>query len=601
MILLDLLLINLSLYLAFMLRFDWHLPANVKSAYISLIPLICIVRLVIFYIFGLYQWTFRYMSIHEVFNIWKATTLGTLIFIVIAFMRHYEYIGRSVPLIDYFLCFFFISSFRFLPRLMTRLRKPPGLMNLKRVFIVGAGAAGELVARELVRTKGIYQPVGFIDDDIKKKSLSIHGIKVLGSTQQIADLVRKYKVEEIIIAIPSASGKVIREIISRCQKANISYKIVPGLQKILSGQVSISDIRKVEPEDLLGRETVQINTDEIKHYLFQKRVLVTGAAGSIGSELSRQIAKFEPDCLILYDHNENDLYFLERELKKKYPLLKFQIVIGDIKDIILLKHTFGEYKPQIVFHAAAHKHVPLMEYCPSAAVKNNIIATRNLIYAANRYHVERFVLISTDKAVNPTSVMGVSKRIAEMLIQTQTRNSWTKFMAVRFGNVIGSSGSVIPIFKRQIEEGGPITVTHPEAKRFFMSIHEAVQLVMQAGVMGKGGEIFILDMGEPIKIVDLARNMITLSGLEPDKDISIEYIGLRPGEKLYEETLHNVETDKVTQHDKIFIAQLNEVNPIKLRRDIKELEKLANTMQEDKIFEKLKKMVPTYTPYNRNR
>jgi len=601
MILLDLLLINFSLYLAFMLRFDWRLPLAVKSAYLYLIPLISIIRLVVFYIFGLYQWTFRYASIHEVFNIWKATTLGTLMFIVIAFMRHYGYIGRSVPLIDYFLCFFFISSFRFLPRLMMRLRKPFALRSLKRVFIIGAGSAGELVARELVRTKGIYQPVGFIDDDVKKKNLRIHGVKVLGSTQQIADLVRKYGVEEIIIAIPSAPGKVVREIISRCQKINISYKIVPGLQKILSGQVSISDIRKVEPEDLLGRETVQINTDKIKHYLSQKRVLVTGAAGSIGAELCQQIAKFEPACLILYDYNENDLYFLERELKKKYPSLKFQIVIGDVRDIILLKHTFSKYKPQIVFHAAAHKHVPLMEYCPSAAVKNNIIATRNLLYAANRYRVERFVLISTDKAVNPTSIMGASKRVAEMLIQVQARNSRTKFMAVRFGNVIGSSGSVIPLFKRQIEEGGPITVTHPEAKRFFMSIHEAVQLVMQAGVIGKGGEIFILDMGEPIKIVDLARNMITLSGLEPDKDISIEYIGLRPGEKLYEETLHNVETDKVTQHDKIFIAQLNEVNPTKLSRDIKELEKLANTMQEGKIIEKLKKMVPTYTPYNRNR
>lgn len=599
MVLLDLLLINASLYLAFMLRFDWRLPANVKSAYISLIVGISIIRLIAFFIFGLYQWTFRYTSFHDAISIWKAITTGTLTFIVIVFMKQYGYIGRSIPLIDYFLCLFFIASSRFLPRLIMEFKKPLLLKKPKKVLIVGAGAGGELVARQLIRAKELYQPVGFIDDDIKKKNLRIHGIKVLGTSQLIPTFVKRYMIEEIIIAIPSATGKVIREIISRCQKINISYKIIPGLQKILLGQISISDIKKVEPEDLLGRETIQINTDEIKGYLFQKRILITGAGGSIGSELCRQVANFEPAGLILYDHNENDIYFLERELEKKYPSLKFQIVIGDIKDLDLLMYAFNKYKPQVVFHAAAHKHVPLMECCPWEAVKNNIIATRNIMETANRHHVEKFVLISTDKAVNPTSVMGASKRIAEMLIQAQPRHRRTKFMAVRFGNVIGSRGSVIPLFEKQIAEGGPLTVTHPEAKRFFMSGKEAAQLVMQAGAIGKGGEIFILDMGDPIKIVDLARNMVILSGLEPDKDISIEFIGLRPGEKLYEETLLNVEIDKVTKHDKIFITQSDNVNPAKLYKDIKELEKLANTIQKDRIIKKMEEMIPFYTPDNR--
>ena len=601
MVLGDLLLINASLFLAFMIRFNWQISPTVISGYISLILWVTVLRLALFWIFGLYQWSFRYASIYEAIAILKAVTVSTLLLIAIAFFQQQRAeIGRSLLLIDYLICLFFISAFRFFPRLIISLRQNH-YINPKRVVIVGAGSAGEMIARELInRSNRTYQPIGFIDDNPTKKNARIHGIKVLGNREKIAGIVKRYKVDEVIIAIPSAEGGVIRDIISHCERAETKFKILPGLHQILTGEVDIKQIRDVKPEDLLGRETVQINDAEVKTFLQDKTVLVTGAGGSIGSELCKQIVRFNPGQLILYEYSENDVYFLEIELKSKYPYLKFKTIIGDIKDISLLKYTFSKYRPQVVFHSAAHKHVPLMEDNPPAAVKNNVIGTRNFIYAAEHYGVERFVLISTDKAVNPTSVMGASKRIAEMLIQAKAKNSRTKFMAVRFGNVIGSSGSVVPLFKKQIEEGGPVTVTHPEIKRYFMSVKEAAQLVLQAGAIGNGGEIFILDMGEQIKIVDLAKSLITLSGLEVGKDISVKFIGLRPGEKLYEETLLNIEKDKATKYEKIYITQPNDFNPTKLRKDIKQLEELANIMTGDKIIRKMKEMVPAYSPNGHN-
>ncbi|MEA3560878.1 MAG: nucleoside-diphosphate sugar epimerase/dehydratase [Candidatus Omnitrophota bacterium] len=600
MVFIDLVLINSALYLAVMARFNWQLGAGEKSAYLFLIPWVSIIRLALFYKFGLHQWAFRYASIHEAVNIFKATTIGTLLVILVTFLKQYGYlghslaIGRAIAIIDYFICFFLISGSRFLPRLLVKVKEEKRYKSLKRVLIIGAGSAGEIVARELTGSKRIYQLAGFIDDDPFKKNLVIHGIKILGTREDIAKVVEQHRIEEIIIAIPSAPGKVIRDIISHCQRIEAKFKIIPGLHKILAGEVDIKHIREVGPDDLLGRETVRINTAEIKPFLQGKTVLITGAGGTIGAELCRQIAKFNPRRLILYEHNENDTYFLEIELKTKYPSLEFKTIIGDIKDIGLLKHVFSKYRPGVMFHSAAHKHVPLMENNPASAVKNNVIGTRNLVYAAEHYGVESFVLISTDKAVNPTSVMGASKRIAEMLLQAKSKNSRTKFMAVRFGNVIGSSGSVVPVFKRQIEGRGPVTVTHPEVRRFFMTIEEAAQLVIQAGAIGKGGEIFILDMGEQIKIVDLAKNLITLSGLELDKDISIKFIGLRPGEKLYEEPLHNAERDTATKHNKIYITQPDDFDPKILRRDIKRLERLANIMAEDEIIKKMKEIVPTF-------
>ncbi len=597
MVFIDLALINLSLFLAFMIRFNWQLAPSVASGYVSLILWASVSRLILFWIFGLYQWSFRYASVHEAIVILKTVTISTLFLIAIAFFQEYRPgIGRAVLLMDYLICLFFVSTFRFFPRLIISLRQNH-YVNPKRVLIIGAGSAGEMIARELLnRPNRTYQPIGFVDDDPTKKNTRIHGVKVLGNREKIADIVERYKVEEVIIAIPSAKGEIIRDIISHCEKAEIKFKILPGLHQILTGEVDIKQIRDVKPEDLLGREIVEIDNIEIESFLQDRTVLVTGAGGSIGSELCRQIVGFNPKQLILYEHNENDVYFLELELKSKYPYLKFKTIIGDIKDIALLKYTFSKYRPGVIFHSAAHKHVPLMEENLSAAVKNNIIGTRNFIYAAEHYNVDRFVLISTDKAVNPTSVMGASKRIAEMLIQAKAKEARTKFMAVRFGNVIGSSGSVVPLFKKQIEEGGPLTVTHPEIKRYFMSVGEAAQLVLQAGAIGKGGEIFVLDMGEQIKIADLAKSLITLSGLESGKDISIEFIGLREGEKLHEEVLLDIEKDKATKHNKIYVAQPDNFDIRKLRHQIKELERLANIMSDGAIINKIKEILPSYNP-----
>lgn len=594
MIAADLVLVNVSLFLAFMVRFDWYLTPMILKSCLGFMIGASVLRIVFFWILGLYQWSFGQASINEVFSIFKVVLLGTLALIVIAFFTRSVHIGRSVLLIDFLFCFFLITFSRFLPQAIVKF-KQSRRKNLKKALIVGAGSAGEMAARELLNAYNrVYDPIGFIDDNILKKDSRIHGIKVLGTTDDIKTIVRKYGIEDIIIALPSAGGHVIRNIVSKCEKTEAKIKIVPPLHKILTGEIAIKQIRDVEPVDLMGRETVEINTYDVNSFLRGKTVLVTGAAGTIGGELVRQIMKFTPRKVILYDHNENDIYFLEMELAERFPGSEFRIIIGDIKDIGLLKNTFSKYKPEIVFHSAAHKHVPLMEKNPSSAVKNNIIGTRNLMYAAEHYKAESFVMISTDKAVNPTSVMGASKRVAEMMIQAKAARARTKFMAVRFGNVIGSSGSVVPVFKKQIEKGGPVTVTHPEVRRFFMAPSEAAQLVIQAAAIGKGGEIFILDMGEQIKIIDLAKNLITLSGFEPDKDIKIKFIGLRPGEKMGEETLLDIEHDKATKYDKIYITQPEDFNALHLRRDIKTLEHLSNLMEEEKIIEKIKSMVPNF-------
>jgi len=596
MLVIDLALVNLSMFLAFAIRFDWRFTSLIAFPCLYFMMWTAILRSVLFYIFGMYQWSFRYASISEAINVFKSVTIGSLVLVAIAFFTQRTEIGRSVLLIDYLACLFFIGSSRFLPRVLIKFRQLKS-SNLKRALIVGAGAAGEMVAREMINAKKrIYQPVGFIDDNPNKLNSRIHGVRVLGRIEDIKKVINYFNIEEVVIAVPSATGKTIRDIVSKCEKTDVKIKTVPELHKILTGEVTIKHIRDVKPEDLLGREAVNINTQDISLFLKDKVILITGAAGTIGSELLRQIAKFNPGQLILYDLNENGLYFLEMELKANYPQLKYKTIIGDIKDIGLLKSVFSKYRPNIAFHSAAHKHVPLMEGNPIAAIKNNIIGTRNLVYASEHYGVERFVMISTDKAVNPTSAMGASKRIAEMMIQSKAKTSRTKFMAVRFGNVIGSSGSVVPIFKQQIESGKPLMVTHPEVKRFFMTASEAAQLVMQAGAIGKGGEVLILDMGEQIKIVDLARNLITLSGLEPDKDIEIKFIGLRPGEKMMEEMLLDIEHNKATKHDKIYIAQPNNFDALQLRKDIKTLERLANLMDEEKAIAKIKEIVPTYKP-----
>ena len=556
-----------------------------------------IIKLLFFYFFGLFVGLWRYVSIIDLWNIILANFLSSVAFCLSVFF-YFTFRGypRSVFIIDFILCTAFIAGVRFFNRLIRERFKEPLTVKRKNVLIIGAGQAGIAVLRECQNNPlAGLNVVGFIDDDTAKKGLSISGVRIFGGRKIIPDVVSKYDVEEIILAIPSAKGEVIRDILSYCEMTDSNIKIVPGFDKIISGHLEVKP-RKVKPDDLLGREPVKIDETEISSYVRNKKVLITGAGGSIGAELCRQIVKFSPECLILLDNHENYVYYLGVEFSTIYPQLKYKTIIGDIKDIGLLRHLFFNYKPEVVFHAAAHKHVPLMEENPSAAVKNNIVGSRNLIYAAHHYKVERFVLISTDKAVNPANVMGATKRVAEKILQAKARFSKTKFIAVRFGNVLGSTGSVIPLFKKQIEDGGPVTITHPDVRRYFMSIPEAAQLVLQAGAMGSGGEIFILDMGEQIKIVDLAKNLIALSGLKLNKDIFIKYIGLRPGEKLYEEILLDKEKDKVTRHKKIYVTTPENFDPAKIRKDIRELEELADIMDEEKIVKKLKEMLPNYAP-----
>ena len=468
--------------------------------------------------------------------------------------------------------------------------------NAKKVLIIGAGSAGRLIIKELYENPQLQKkPIGIIDDSKNKLGKRIHNIPVIGACKDIKKIVKDYEIDEIIFSIANIENKRKKEIIEICKSCKCVVKTIPGIYEIIEGKVDIKNIRNVEIEDLLGRDTININTKEISNYLENKIILVTGGGGSIGSELCRQIAKVNPKKLIILDIYENNAYEIQQELIRNYKdKLNLDVIVASIRDKKRLDSIFDEYKPEVVFHAAAHKHVPLMEKSPCEAIKNNVFGTRNVALMADKYGVKRFVLISTDKAVNPTNIMGATKRCAEMIIQTMNEKSKTEFVAVRFGNVLGSNGSVIPLFKKQIEEGGPITVTHPEVTRFFMTIPEAVSLVMQAGAMAHGGEIFVLNMGESVKIVDLARNLIHLSGFEPDVDIKIEFSGLRPGEKLYEELLMDEEGLKQTNHNKIFIGKPININKEKLEKDLKVL-KLAVENEEAKSIEYImKSLVPTF-------
>jgi FlaA1/EpsC-like NDP-sugar epimerase len=588
----NLFLISLSYYVAFMLRFDCNLAGgDYFCVFLKSLPFLVLVKLLFFHYFDLFRGLWRYVSIYDLGQIIKANAAATVVLIFSNVFIFSSYIPRFILLNDFIICVSFIGGIRFLTRIIRERYRVPSLRSEQiNVLIVGAGEAGILLLKEYKNNPMLGEVVGFIDDDKSKQNEAIQGVSILGDRQAITSVAKAYDVSEIILAIPSAKGEVIRDLVACCKVPNVKLKIVPGLAKIISGELEIS-LREVRPEDLLGRETVSIDESEIAKYLKDKKVLITGAAGSIGAELCRQMANFSPSEIILIDHNENNLYFLTIELKAKFKNLNIKSVIGDINDVGLLKKIFSQCKPQVVFHAAAYKHVPLMEENQIAAVKNNALGSRNMIYAAHHYKVDRFVLISTDKAVNPINIMGLSKRLAEIFLQAKAKRSNTKFMAVRFGNVLGSDGSVVPLFKKQIENGGPITITHPETTRYFMSIKEAVLLVLQAGAIGSGGEIFILDMGEQIKILDLARDLVALSGLELGKDISIEYIGLRPGEKIKEELLLDKDKDKITKHDKIYISQPEELDVVALRKQMKELEGYVNSTDKEKVVKKMKEIV----------
>ncbi len=581
---------------AFYLRFEFSLPAQYHRLIVETLPVLLAIKLISFFSFGLFRGLWKYVSIGDVGQILKANSIASGVFIFyLVFFRGLAGFPRSILVLDWGICIGLLTGARFLSRALREKIIPRKYDKTKKVLIFGAGEAGVLVLDELKKNMR-YEVVGFIDDAASKKGMAIKGKRILGGRESIKHIVDSCGVEEIILAMPSQEGRVIRDVVTHCKVPGVGLKIVPGMYKILSGELDVK-FRDVQPEDLLGRESVEIDRKEVSACLKGKRVLVTGAAGSIGAELCRQIASFSPSCLILFDLNENDMYLLELELREEYPALNIVMVMGDVRDIGLLKHVFSKNKPQLIFHAAAYKHVPMMEVIPSAAIKNNAIATRNLIYAAGHYRVERFVYISTDKAVCPTSIMGITKRIGEMLIQAKDAKSPTKFMAVRFGNVLGSQGSVVPLFKRQISKGGPVTVTHPEAQRYFMSASEAAGLVLQAGALGRGGEIFVLDMGQRIKIYDLAVNLITLSGFRPHQDIEITFRGLRPGEKLSEDALHDEEKDRATKNNRIFVTAPESFPIKKLIRDIKELENLAKVMNEESILRKIEEMVPKYDAF----
>jgi FlaA1/EpsC-like NDP-sugar epimerase len=598
LIFLDLILLNSALVFSFILRFngDWLIYFNYSYMFI-----ISVIGLGVLYYSNLYNKLWKYASISELKSVLKVSIAINLLVVIYLFFFQVDF-PRSILIINGILEVFFLGGLRFLLRLLRDLSCCSIVRGDRiNVLIIGAGDAAEITIREMQKHPEIKKEIiGLIDDDLTKKNLEIHGKKVLGNRLLIPQIIKRYDIKEVIIAIPSAKGKDIKKLYELSNLDGVKVKILPGIFELINNDINLNQIREVNVEDLLRREQVKLNINEISSNLKGKVVLVTGGGGSIGSELCRQVARFNPLFLIIFDIYENDMYFLERELNENYKELKIVSVVGSIRDKDKLRYTFNTYRPNVVFHAAAHKHVPLMEYNPEEAVKNNIFGTRNVAEVSDEFSVERFVLISTDKAVNPTNVMGATKRAAEMLIQVMSETSKTKFMAVRFGNVLGSRGSVIPIFKEQIARGGPVTVTHPEVTRYFMMIPEAVQLVIQAGSLGNGGEVFVLDMGDPVKIFDLARDLIKFSGLVLGEDIEIEFTGLRPGEKLYEELLNNNEDKIATGHERIFISNLHKINRVNLYNLIDNLGKYADTGNTIAIIDTLVNLVKTYEPKRDN-
>jgi len=598
-IIIDALLILLSLFFSYLIRLGSINEIEERFLYQLFVVAVIIVplKILIFWVFRLYHISFRYISLREVLSIITASALSSpmIAFIAILFrnIKIFTAFPRSVIFIDFFLTFFFITSMRAFFRLYySGSNRKRGIATL----IIGGGSAGEQLARDMMRLpKYSYFPVGFIDDSPQKKKTLIHGIRVVGGRKDIPKLVKNLNVKAIIIAIPSATSKEIKGIMEYVRKTDIKdVKALPGLSDLINGKVTIRDIRDISIEDLLGREPVKIDMIQIASHIRDKNIIVTGAGGSIGSELSRQIARFNPAKLIMLDMGETELFNIDREIKEKYPDLSLLSIVGDIRDENKIKRLFKEYTIDAVFHAAAYKHVPMMEANPREAILNNIYGTKVLAEISAEYGVKRFIFISTDKAVNPTSVMGASKRIAENLIIGLT-NKRTAFISVRFGNVLGSRGSVIPIFQEQIKNGGPITITDYEMKRYFMTIPEAVHLIMQAGAMGNGSDVFVLDMGEPVSIYQVAEELIRLSGLEPDKDIPIVISGKRPGEKLFEELLTAEEGTTATLHQKIFSAKITgKIDTTYLNK----IDLLISLAKEDKdggqIFSLLKELVPAY-------
>lgn len=585
-------------YLALILRHEGHY-SWIDDKYINSIQSYMIINivttLIIFIILNLYNNVWSFIGVHEELMIVAACTLSTA----------FQGLGMEVFMLEvprsYYVFYLFLMvttttitrfSYRILATVKHGLKRNRG--KIVNTLVIGAGEAGSVIVQEIKSSKYLNRNVvGIIDDNPSKKGKYLHGIKILGNRNDVKRLAEKYDVQEIILAIPSASAKDTRDILKICNETECKLKVLPGMYQLITEEVSVSKLKEVSIEDLLGRDTINIDVESVCNHVNNQVVMITGGGGSIGSELCRQIAAHNPKLLIIFDIYENTTYDIQQELIKKYPSLKLETLIGSVRNTKRIESVIERYRPNIIYHAAAHKHVPLMEDSPNEAIKNNVFGTYKTARAADKYGVKRFVLISTDKAVNPTNIMGASKRICEMIIQTFSRYSATEYVAVRFGNVLGSNGSVIPLFKKQIAEGGPVTVTHPDIIRYFMTIPEAVSLVLEAGANAKGGEIFVLDMGEPVKIADLAKNLIRLSGYKLGEDIEIKYTGLRPGEKLYEELLTKEEGLKKTANALIFVGKPLEFDEVHFLSKLKELEEKANS-ESYEIKELVADIVPTY-------
>ena len=600
LILLDIMSIVVAAFTALYIRFDFSfngIPSEYLQKFERIIPYSIIITLVFFAIWKLYKSVWRYASATELLNIVFATTCASVGQIIICHLLN-EKMPRSYYVLYWFLLFGMTCIIRFSYRILRLINSKrsefSGKKERNNVMLIGAGAAANAILKEIETSRYLnLNAKCIIDDNSGCHGKFLRGVPIVGGRNKIIDAVGEYGIDEIIFAIPSASTRVRKEILDICKETGCKMRTLPGMYQLINGDVSIAKLKEVEIEDLLGRDPIKINTEEVLGYVKDKTVLVTGGGGSIGSELCRQIAAHQPQQLIIVDIYENNAYDIQQELIRKYPKLDLVVLIASVRNKERIDSIFEKYRPNIVYHAAAHKHVPLMEVSPNEAIKNNVFGTYRTVQAADKYGTEKFVLISTDKAVNPTNVMGASKRMCEMVIQMMNRQSKTNFVAVRFGNVLGSNGSVIPLFKKQIAEGGPVTVTDPNIIRYFMTIPEAVSLVLQAGAYAHGGEIFVLDMGEPVKIVDLATNLIKLSGYKPGEDIEIKFTGLRPGEKMYEELLMSEEGLKKTANKMIYIGK-----PIDFDDDVfkKQLDKIYRDAydESDKIREDIKEMVPTY-------
>jgi len=595
--LLDLVFIVSAYLLAYLLFFDFQIDKQPELV-TTILPIVIACKVVVFLSSRLYRSMWKYASLPDAFEIFKTVSLASITSIfAILMLRQYQHFSRVIFLLDWGILLSLVVGSRLAWRGYRELFVIPRLKSGPRTLIVGAGEAGNQLLHEIRKSPSAnYNVLGFVDDDPAKIGMLLGGVKVLGDTRQLSRLANDLEIEKVIIAIPSALGSDVRTIIRRCEKANVRFMILPGISDLISGKVEVSQIKDVEIDDLLGREPAKLDERAISSYLNGKRVLVTGAGGSIGSEICRQVARYAPHKIVLLDSAETPLFHIERELTAAHPELMLVPVIADVRNRDRLESLFEEFTPEVVFHAAAYKHVPMMEYNPIEAVTNNIGGSKNLADMADRFGVHDFVMISTDKAVNPTNVMGASKRAAECYIQAIAAQSTTKFTAVRFGNVLGSSGSVIPTFMEQIKKGGPVTVTDPNVVRYFMTIPEASQLVLQAACLGRSGEIFVLDMGEPMPILELAEELIRLSGFEPYEDIDIAFTGLRPGEKLFEELLIDGEHILTTAHEKIRVLDATSSCASFSVGDLEHLFKVADKNDISGIMDELQRLVPEFAP-----